>query len=63
MKPEEILAPRAMTEANTTVAVQQFLNELGGVNRKAPAEPMVRGSLERAAAVFLRAQKIRCLAL
>jgi RNA polymerase sigma-70 factor (ECF subfamily) len=37
-----------MTESNTTVAVQRYLDELGGMGRQDPADPVVRALLDRA---------------
>ena len=37
-----------MAEANTTVAVEQYLNELAAVSGDTPAEPIIRALLSRA---------------
>lgn len=39
-----------MAEANTTVAVEQYLNELGVVSGDTPAEPIIRALLSRSVA-------------
>jgi len=39
--------PLAVTEANTTAAVEQYLNELAAVSGDTPAEPIIRALLSR----------------